>query len=235
MKGSKFNNTFEEAINLDDDDFMNIHSGGSSVVMLSREPLAKKKVKCHFEKGTSSVSHIVLDLIHSMCDSMYMAVKGMSYSQKELVGVESIEMLYCRICDDKKKIEEAIKKGLEDDANNDVVKEWSIKVRQLFNEKTVEHGDNSSPTNEATMKTPIKVAVNSEQNNFVKGCSFVKGSSLICNVQSTGRNNEKTKVVDGCDSPSVLFLEYKGNTSLDSLVVLTPGFLNMSDELWKGA
>ncbi|CAI9271994.1 unnamed protein product [Lactuca saligna] len=99
----------------------------------------------------------------------------------------------------RKKIEEAIKKGLEDDANDDVVKEWSRKVRQLFNEKTVEHGDNRSPTNEATMKTPVKVTVNSDQTNFMKGSSFVKGSSLICNVQSTGRNNEKTKVVDGCE------------------------------------
>ncbi|CAH1418804.1 unnamed protein product [Lactuca virosa] len=56
MKGNKFSNTFEEAINLDDDDFVNIHSGGSSVVMLSREPLAKKKVKTRFEKCESSVS-----------------------------------------------------------------------------------------------------------------------------------------------------------------------------------
>ncbi|CAH1418803.1 unnamed protein product [Lactuca virosa] len=88
-----------------------------------------------------------------------------------------------------------------------------------------------SPTNEVTMKTPVKVAVNPGQSNFVKGSSFVKGNSLICNVQSTGRNNEKTKIVDGCDSPSVLFLEYKGNTSLDSPVVLTPGFLNMPDKI----
>ncbi|CAH1440015.1 unnamed protein product [Lactuca virosa] len=148
--------------------------------------------------------------------------------QDKLVGVETIEMLYCRICDDKKKIEEAIKKGLENDGNDDEVKEWSRKVSQLFNATTVEHGDNSSPkneANEATMKTPVKVAVNSEQSNFVKG------SSPICNVQSSVENNEKTKVVDGCDSPSVLFLEYKGNTSLDSPVVLTPGFLNMSDEI----
>ncbi|CAI9296588.1 unnamed protein product [Lactuca saligna] len=125
----------------------------------------------------------------------------------------------------RKKTEEAIMKGLEDDPNDDVVKEWSIKVRQLFNEKTVELGDTSLPTNEVAMKTPGKVAVNSKQNNFVKG------SSMICQVQSTGRNNEKTKVVDGFNSPFVLFLEYKGNTSLDSPVVLTPGLLNMSDEI----
>ncbi|CAH1431834.1 unnamed protein product [Lactuca virosa] len=240
MKVNKFSNTFEEAINLDDDDFVNIHSGGSSVVMLSRESLAKKKVKCHFEKGESSVSvckknkrkdehyedseadldvnvrrsgrkktkviknevlkevdnkkrmkkrkskiknvvenedvavedNTTKELPKISCrmspKSMYMVVKGMSYSQKEmltyadkvvlngynlrrsrplikqidsvdlemleehglrmgkfvtlefrgdgevdlidvngdedkLVGVESTEMLYCRICDDKKK------------------------------------------------------------------------------------------------------------------------------------
>ncbi|CAI9299895.1 unnamed protein product [Lactuca saligna] len=121
--------------------------------------------------------------------------------------------------------------GLEEDANDDVVKEWSRKVQKHFNVKNVEHVDNISPTNEATMKMPIKVAVNSGQSNFVKGSGFVKGNSPICNVQSTGRNNKKTKIVDGCDSSSMLFLEYKGNTSLDSLVVLTPGFLNMSDEI----
>ncbi|CAH1452702.1 unnamed protein product [Lactuca virosa] len=145
--------------------------------------------------------------------------------EDKLVDVETNEMLYCRICDDKKKIEEAIKKGLENDANDEEVKERSQKVHQLFYATTMEPGDNRSPTNEATMKTSVKVVVNSDQSNFVKG------SSPICNVQSTGRNNEKTKVVDVCDSPSVLFLEYKGNTSLDSPVVLTPGFLNMSDEI----
>ncbi|CAI9275416.1 unnamed protein product [Lactuca saligna] len=37
------------------------------------------------------------------------------------------------------------------------------------------------------MKMPVKV-VNFNQSDFVKG------SNMICNVQSTGRNNEKTKV-----------------------------------------
>ena len=109
-------------------------------------------------------------------------------------------MLYCRICDDKKNVEEAINKGLENDANDEELKEWSWKVRQLFYATTVEpervdypkesekinvvggitNGDNSSPTNEATMKTPFKVAVNSNQSNLVKG------SSPICNVPLEG-------------------------------------------------
>ena len=48
---------------------------------------------------------------------------------------------------------------------------------------------------------------------------------------STGRNKGKLKVVYVCDSLSVLLLEYKGNSLLDSPVVMTPGFLTMFDEI----
>ncbi|CAH1427114.1 unnamed protein product [Lactuca virosa] len=281
MKGSKFNNTFEEAINLDNDDFVNIHSGGSSVVMLSREPLAKKKANQVLVKKTkvikievskedvkkkgmkkrktkrknvvenedadveddktqelqkiscrpvtlllltyadkvvlngynlrrsrpliNQIDSVDLEMLeeHGLRNGEFGTLEFRADGEvdpidvngdEDKVDVESIEKIYSRICDDKEKLRKQLRR------------------------------DNISPTNEVTMKTPVKVAVNPGQSNFVKGSSFVKGNSPICNVQSTGRNNEKTKIMDGCDSPSVLFLEYKGNTSLDSPVVLTPGF-----------
>ncbi|CAH1448562.1 unnamed protein product [Lactuca virosa] len=191
MKGNKFSNTFEEAINLDDDDFVNIHSGGSSVVMLSREPLAKKKVKTRFEKGESSVSvskkkkrkdehyedseadvdvnltyadKVVLNgynlrrsrplikqidsvdlemleehgLRNGEFGTLEIRVDGevdpidVNGDEDKVEDVESIEKLYSRICEDKEKIEEAIKKRLEEDANDDVVKEWLRKVQNFL-------------------------------------------------------------------------------------------------------
>ncbi|CAH1429803.1 unnamed protein product [Lactuca virosa] len=43
------------------------------------------------------------------------------------VEVETIGMLYCRICDDKKKIEDPIKKGLENDENDEELKWIGLK------------------------------------------------------------------------------------------------------------